>query len=137
MRRGSLDLRIPSTDKAPETQHLFLKVQRVYYTHEELVAAADCGGFCLHRHQLYMHVLVQNGLRLALGAVVAGEARAGTGLVVAEPTSGAVAALGATVPAHNIVVGRALTEGAVWATGSDVTDASLLLEGVPRSFVNL
>ena len=69
---------------------------------------------------------------LAFSSVVAGEARANTGVVVTDTTSRAVTTLISAISTHNIGVRGAFTEGAVRSTESNVADASLLLQSVPR-----
>jgi hypothetical protein len=81
--------------------------------------------------------LIQDGLGLAAGAVISAETSAQTGGVVAQPTSGAVAPFVCTLPAHNVGVRRALAERAVRAAGSDVTQATLVHDLIPRSVVGL
>lgn len=81
--------------------------------------------------------LVQDGLQLALSSVVSGEACAGPAFVVADSAPGAIAPLVGTISAHDITVGWAFAQRAVRSAGADVTDAALLLEGIPRCLVYL
>jgi hypothetical protein len=84
-----------------------------------------------------LRFLVQNSLLLTLRSVVAGEARTHTGLVITDSTARAITALVLAIPAHNIVVGGAFTERTVRPAKPNVTDASLLLQSIPRSLVRL
>ena len=68
---------------------------------------------------------------MATGAVVTAEASAQTGLVVAETTSGTVASFVGTLSSHDVGVGGTFTEGAVWSTGPDVAEATLVFDLVP------
>ena len=76
-------------------------------------------------------LLTQDSLVLALGAVVAGEALADAGGVVAGSSAGAVAALGVAVSLEHIGAGGALHEGAVGASAAEIAHAAHVLLGVP------
>lgn len=79
--------------------------------------------------------LAEDGLVLALGAVVAVEAVADAITVVAETSAGAIAAGFIAVSLENIRTRGAFVKGAVRTSASKVTDAANLLLSVPGSSV--
>lgn len=81
------------------------------------------------------HSLHQGSLALAAGASETGEALAQARRVVADTTARAIAAVGATLAAHDVVPSRALDQAAVGATEAIVAHAPEVLVTVPRKRV--
>ena len=86
--------------------------------------------FCLRGYSVN---LAQDGLGAARRAVVAVEALAEAGAVVAEAAAGAVPALPVVVAAERVGAGRALPERAVRAAEALVALAAVVVLGVPGS----
>merc|ERR1719440_1387352 len=81
--------------------------------------------------------LTEDGLVLALGAEVAGEALAEARAVVADAAAGAVAALRVAVALEHVDARRALLERAVRSAVAEVAHAAHVLHGIPRGRVGL
>merc|ERR1712159_467241 len=109
-----------------------MKKEEVYTGKEELVGGHGACGFWRGTR-----ALPEDGLVLALGAEVAGEALAEAGGVVADTTARAVTSLLVTVTQEHIGAGGALLEGAVRSAVAHVAHASHMLHGVPRAGVGL
>lgn len=75
--------------------------------------------------------LINGGLVLALGAIEAGEARAGAGRVVAQASARAVSAGLVTIAVQRIRARRTFLEFARWSSVSGVAVAAHVLHGVP------
>jgi len=94
--------------------------------------------WCLHLTRLFKGIdLIKYCLLLALSTVVTREASADSCAIVADTTSRAIASLSITITTHYIFIGRAFTFGAVRSTETNVTNAALLLDCIPRCRINL
>jgi len=78
---------------------------------------------------------LEHSLALATVAEVAMEALAGSCLVVAEATAGAVATLGGTVAVENVLTGGTLLLGAVRTAVAQIALAPDVLGGIPRRLI--